>query len=122
MGGYAWFECDPHLEAILFAPLSRVLEPYWARENGIIWKCYRSEDIRFPFARVEAPPFAIELSWDIRSILRHIGTWSAYKRAATDPKALPFIADIEQDSVAQFESSGALPLRAPLFVVSGRVS
>ena len=120
--GYAWFECDRELDAALFAPIRRVLEPYWARENRIIWRGYRSEDVLFPFRRVEAPSFAIELSWDIRSILRHIGTWSAYKRAITDPKAALSVTEIEQDSVAQFRTSGPFPLRAPLFVVAGRVS
>lgn len=119
--GYAWFECDPELETTLFMPIRQVLEPYWAAENGIIWRGYRSEEIRFPFPRVDAPSFAIEVNWDIQSILRHLGTWSAYKRAMNDPQAVELIAGIEQNSAAQFRSSGALPLRIPLFVVAGRV-
>jgi hypothetical protein len=120
--GYAWFECDPELEAALFTPIRQVLEPYWASENGIIWRGYRSADILFPFQRMEAPSFAIQLDWNIQTILRHIGTWSAYKRAMTDPKTAPLIADIEQSSAAQFRSSGPIHLRVPLLVVAGYVS
>jgi hypothetical protein len=120
--GYAWFECDMELEAFLFAPIRQVLEPYWASENGILWRGYQSEEILFPFRRVEAPTFAIELSWEIQAILRHLHTWSSYKRAVIDPEAARSIARIERDALERFRSSTALPLRAPLFVAAGWVS
>lgn len=120
--GYAWFECAPELDAALFKPIREVLEPYWARENGIVWRGYDSQEIEFPFERVDAPSFAIDLNWDIQAILSHVATWSAYKRAIREPKAAASIAKIEQASVRQFQSWESLPLRAPLAVVAGPVS
>lgn len=120
--GYAWFNCAPELEAALFTPIRQVLEPYWARENGIVWRGYDSNEIEFPFERVAVPSFAIELTWDIQSILRHVGTWSAYKRAMLRPKPAAFITRIERDCLTQFRSSDQFSLRAPLFVAAGQVS
>lgn len=120
--GYAWFECSQDLESSLFAPMREVLEPYWATESAIIWRGYRTEDIQFPFRRVETPSFAIELDWDIRAIIRHVQTWSAYKRAVTSLEHAHVIARIESDALARFKSSGAFSLRTPLFIMAGRVA
>lgn len=120
--GYSWFECDEELQAVLFLPLLEILGPHWASENGIIWRGYQSEEIRFPFSRVEPPPFAIELNWDIESCVRHIRTWSAYKRAIARPEIAQPIARIETGAVAHFRSAGAFSLRAPLSIAAGWVS
>jgi SAM-dependent methyltransferase len=118
--GYAWFECDPDLEALFFTRVRQILEPCWASQNGLLWRGYRSKEILFPFDRVEAPSFAIELNWDIDAIVRHVRTWSAYKRATADPTRAQLIARIEDEAVALFGSSGARSLKAPLVIAAGR--
>lgn len=119
--GYAWFECDPELEASLFSPIRNILEPYWASENRILWRGYKSQEIDFPFSRVEAPSFTIDVRWDIHKILDHVQTWSAYKRAKADAEAAQSIALIEEDAAKRFDSSGEILLSAPLYLAAGRV-
>lgn len=120
--GYAWFDCDRELDAALFTPVLRILKPFWASENGKMWRGYRSEEIRFPFKRVEAPSFAIGLNWDIKQILCHVHTWSAYKRAIADPQVAQRLAAVEAHAFSRFRSSGPLQLRTPLIVAAGPVS
>lgn len=120
--GYSWFESSEELETSLFTPMREILEPYWASENTIIWRGYRPEDIRCPFERINAPSFAIELNWDIHAVLRHLRTWSAYKRAAASLKGAEAIARVEGEALRRFQSAGAFSLRAPLSIVAARVS
>lgn len=120
--GYAWFECDPELEAAFFAPLRTILEPYWPSENRILWSGYRSEEILFPFSRVEPPSFTIEVRREIRQVVDHVRTWSAHKRAMLDVETAHSIARIEYDAVERFNLSGGIPLTAPLHIAAGRVS
>lgn len=119
--GYAWFKCGPALEAALFTPIRELLSPYWAHENGILWRGYDSEEVRFPFPQVEAPSFSIELKWDIETIVRYVGTWSAYKLASSDPCVARSLATIAQNATALFRSK-PLPLTIPLSVIAGRIS
>lgn len=119
--GYAWFECDPELKVSLFSRGRNILEPYWASENHILWRGYRSKEIVFPFRRIEAPSFKIDVRWDINEILDHVRSWSAYKRAIADAEAAQSLARIEEDAAERFKSSGRIPLTAPLYIVAGRV-
>lgn len=120
--GYAWFDCDSELDAALFTPVLRILEPFWAGENAIMWRGYRSEEISFPFRRVEAPSFAIGLNWNIEEILCHVHTWSAYKSAMAEPQAARDLVAVEAHALSRFRSSGPLQLRTPLIIAAGPVS
>lgn len=119
--GYAWFECDPELKTYFMDPLLKLLEPYWAKENGIMWRGYRSEELRFPFRRIEPPPFAIHLRWDIQALISHARTWSALKQAKAHAEIAPSIARIEEQALERFGSAGPFELKTPLEIVAGRI-
>ncbi len=49
-------------------------------------------NIPFPFARIEAPPFAMAVDWTLEQLVGYLGTWSAVeeykKQNGRDPREL----------------------------------
>ncbi|CAA9532892.1 MAG: SAM-dependent methyltransferase [uncultured Sphingomonadaceae bacterium] len=82
--GYAWFRGDPDVENKLLGPVAKLVEPYWAAQNRILWNSYRDADTLCPFDRLEAPELRIVVDWSVDRIIAYVRTWSAYKRAAAD--------------------------------------
>jgi SAM-dependent methyltransferase len=78
--GYAWFRGAAPVEDALLGPVARIVEPYWAPNNRLLWDGY--VDVGFPWPRLDPPELRIELSWPLRDIAAYVRTWSAYKRAA----------------------------------------
>jgi SAM-dependent methyltransferase len=94
--GYAWFRGSEAVRAALFEPVSRLVEPYWASNNRILWDGYADADVRCPFDRLEPPDLRITVSWSIEQIVAYVRTWSAFKNAAAagaDAELEKFIAD-----------------------------
>lgn len=119
--GYSWFEAEIDLQAAFVDRILDVLKPYWAPNNRLLWDGYESDDIGFPFARVEAPAFTIEVRWDVAQLLGYVRTWSAYKRAQADGRSVRIIAELEADAVERLRHSGALPFRIPITVAAGPI-
>lgn len=120
--GYSWFAGDAGGYATFVDPILAMLAPYWAANNRLLWDGYRTEDIRFPFERVPAPAFTIDLRWPIDQLVAYIHTWSAYKRACLDPRVADAIATLEADARLRFASRGAMALSMPITVVAGPIS
>ena len=123
--GYSWWQRTPELEPLharCLDPLLALLEPYWASNNGILWRGYRSAEIAFPFERIEAPPFAIELDWTAERILAFVRTWSAWKRAMADPAKAEAIRRIEDEALARFGGAGPYRIVFPIPIAAGRVA
>ena len=119
--GYAWTEGPRDLHEALFDPLLALLEPFWASNNSILWRGYRSDEIGFPFERVEAPAFAIELDWSIEELFGYIRTWSAWKRSRSDEKLVAATERIEAEALECF-ASRKMHLNMPLAVAAGRIA
>lgn len=81
--GYAWFRGSEAVKEALFDPVVRVVEPYWAPNNRILWDGYADADVRCPFDRLEAPDLRINVSWSLDQIIAYVRTWSAFKNAAS---------------------------------------
>jgi SAM-dependent methyltransferase len=78
--GLAYIE--PRIDAIVHHFYSDVVGAYWPPERRWVESAYR--DLPFPLREVEAPPFQLNLEWDLDSLIGYLGTWSAvqrYKRA-----------------------------------------
>lgn len=119
--GYGWFRCDAELREAYVDPLLALLDPYWAPNNRLLWEGYPSEDIRFPFERVEAPDFSIEARWDIAELAGYIRTWSPYKRALADAGAAATIARLEAEALERFAGRGRFLLDMPLAIAAGPI-
>jgi SAM-dependent methyltransferase len=67
-----------------------ILGPYWPAERRHVENGYA--ELPFPFARIEAPAFAMQCHWTLAQYLAYLRTWSAtqrYTRAnGSDPVAL----------------------------------
>lgn len=120
--GYSWFEAEGDSQASFVEEILDVLKPYWAPNNRLLWDGYRSEEISFPFTRVEAPAFAIEVRWDIAHLLGYVRTWSAYKRAQADGRSFRIISEIEADAVERLRDRGAMLFRIPITIAAGSIN
>ena len=97
-----------------------LLEPHWAPNNGMLWRGYRSEEIAFPFVRVHAPPFTIEVDWTVERIVAFVRTWSAWKRAMEEGSRAESIPCLERHALEQFAGAGTMRLSFPIPVAAGR--
>jgi SAM-dependent methyltransferase len=70
---------DPAAEALLQHFYAETVGPYWPPERRHVEEGYRS--LPFPFARIDAPALAIEVSWALPDLLGYIDTWSAVRGA-----------------------------------------
>lgn len=120
--GYSWFEAEAGPEGPFVEQILDVLAPYWAPNNRVLWEGYKSEDIRFPFTRVEAPAFEIEVRWDIAQLLGYIRTWSAYKRARADGQSAGVISELEEHATGLLQDRGAMTIRTPITIAGGVIS
>lgn len=76
--GYCWFYVDPELDPLLHAALITPTLPHWSPRNQLLFDDYRTIDV--PMREIDAPPFAIEVSWTAGELLAYVGTWSAVAR------------------------------------------
>lgn len=120
--GYSWFEAETDVQAGFVDGMLDVLKPYWAPNNRLLWDGYRSDEIAFPFARVDAPAFAIDVLWDVGQLLGYVRTWSAYKRAQADERCARILSKIEADAAERLRRSGPMRFRIPLTVAAGRIA
>jgi len=76
---------EPRVDAIVRHFYSDVVGSYWPPERRWVESAYR--DLPFPLQEVPSPSFALNLEWDLDSLIGYIGTWSAvqrYKRATSE--------------------------------------
>ena len=119
--GYAWFRYSGEVEAELVRPALRLLEPYWAAQNRILWDGYRDEDIGFPFERVEAPEFVLELDGTVGGLIEYLRTWSAFKRAQADREVTVALEALIARAGERLRLERRCRASSPLAVVAGRV-
>jgi SAM-dependent methyltransferase len=89
---YTLCKITPDIDRILddFYYNYNVVGPYWPTERRLVDAQYKT--IAFPFDEFEAPPFSIDVDWDLNDLLGYIRTWSALRRYldahGTDPTEL----------------------------------
>ena len=54
------------------------IEPYWAKQNQILWNGYR--DVPFPFERIETPEFEMKMEWSLAQLFSYLQTWSSLRQ------------------------------------------
>jgi SAM-dependent methyltransferase len=110
---------DPAFDRVFLDFYTDVVGPYWPPERRHIEANYTT--LPFPFTTLDAPEFALELSWNFAQVLGYVSSWSAttrYKKAnGTDP--VPLL----QASLAKIWSDpeARMPLRMPLGLRAGRI-
>jgi SAM-dependent methyltransferase len=81
---------DAELEGRFLEFYSDVVGPYWPPERRHIQSGYRT--LPFPFEEIAAPPFGLDLRWNLEQVLGYVSSWSAttrYRKArGVDPVPL----------------------------------
>ena len=75
--GYAWFLAE-EINDVLQKEFAPAIEPYWAKQNQILWNGY--QDVSFPFERVDTPEFEMKMEWDLNQLFSYLQTWSAVRQ------------------------------------------
>ncbi len=119
--GYAWFRGSQDVEESLFGPVARLVEPYWASNNRLLWRGYPDEEVRFPFKRIDAPRFRLTVDWSTPELTAYVRTWSAFKRAAAEGHA-DELERILFDAEQGLGSSSSHELWVPLTILAGLVA
>lgn len=116
----AWGYQDIVVPSALEAANARLQDPIrasWPRERADVDAAYAG--YRWPFPRIEAPPFELAADWPLRRLLDYFASYSASKRHRDATGR-----DVVAESVPSFEQAwGDAPtqrLRWPLFVHASR--
>ena len=80
--GYSWPILKEELDTVFKTDILKVVEPYWAQQNKLIWNHYKNVD--FPFEELEAPKQVMEIHWNLDEFFNFIHTFSATRRCIDD--------------------------------------
>ena len=115
---YAFLEVAPKVDVLLQRFYADIVGPYWDFERKLVEEGYRS--IPFPFAEIEAPPFAIETSWSLNHLLGYLRSWSASQKFMSINGRDPTELIMAQLAAAWGDPSSVRPIKWPLGVRVGR--
>jgi SAM-dependent methyltransferase len=119
--GYSWFHYGEEVEAALVEPVKRLVAPYWAPNNRMLWDGYPDSATGFPLARIAAPAFELALNTSVSGIADYLRTWSAFKHAAAaDPALAAALDDALAAGLARLGEGRVIKAVAPLALVAGR--
>jgi SAM-dependent methyltransferase len=76
---YAFSHISPEVDAQVLRYYHDVVGPYWEPERKAVENGYA--DVSFPFVKVEAPAFHMEVQWTLAHLVGYLQTWSATQAA-----------------------------------------
>lgn len=76
--GYANCMVNPEIDKFFFHFYQNTVGPYWDKARVLIEEHYRT--IVFPFEEIPAPPFQINVQWNLDQFAGYITTWSATQK------------------------------------------
>jgi SAM-dependent methyltransferase len=116
--GYTRHHVTPEFDAAFDAFFHTPLKPYWPKQNAKLWAGYRDE--AFPFAPIEAPPFAIEMRWTLAELIAYAGTWSATQRYLAQAGDMDFLEKAAKALAPAWGNAGRRVVTLPLHLRCGR--
>jgi ubiquinone/menaquinone biosynthesis C-methylase UbiE len=119
--GYAWLTTTPELDRKLVEPFRKIIAPFWAKNNRVLWDGYPSEAVQFPFARITSlPTFEVRATWNTEQLIAYMQTWSAYKRSRSDAAASARM-DALLSGTRALVTGGEFTVVMPLSMLAGRI-
>jgi ubiquinone/menaquinone biosynthesis C-methylase UbiE len=97
-----------------------VLQPIhalWPPQNRLLWRGF--VDLPFPYERIAAPSFSIELKWTFAQLMDYLGTWTAVKRYIAQGHP-DFLMDASDALAPVWRHEGARRVVMPLHLLCGR--
>jgi ubiquinone/menaquinone biosynthesis C-methylase UbiE len=76
--GYNWPSINEKIDAAISIYFMKIIEPYWAQQNKLIWNHYR--DLEIPFEKIESPNFLMQINWNLNEFFNFLHTFSATRR------------------------------------------
>jgi ubiquinone/menaquinone biosynthesis C-methylase UbiE len=76
--GYNWASVSTEIDRSIESSLMKVIEPFWAQQNKLLWNHYR--DLSIPFKRIDSPNFTMEVDWNLDEYFNYLHTFSATRR------------------------------------------
>lgn len=118
--GYAWFRGSQEVQDALLGPVARLVEPFWAENNGILWRGYSPDEVGFPFRPLAAPSLSLEVDWSFDELTGYVRTWSAFKKAVGAGRS-EALERIFENAATQLACESRHRLRVPLAILAGLV-
>lgn len=75
---YGVHSISPEIDNITRLLYEDILGSYWPKERKIVEDKY--QDIPFPFQKIDAPVFQIELDWTMSELVGYLYTWSSVQK------------------------------------------
>lgn len=114
--GYAWFQVDRDVDALLRLGVFDVIEPYWPPRVRSLWDGWPG--VELPGTPVPAPAMSLTFDWTLDELWAYLGTWSAWQRAVVDGVDV----DAGREIVEEGWNDGATRrVTMPLFVRAWRI-
>ncbi|MEX6503980.1 class I SAM-dependent methyltransferase [Pseudomonas zhanjiangensis] len=114
---YSLMSIDERLDPLIDAFYRETLKDYWPQGRASVDAGYR--DIQMPFARIEAPTFAIEAHWHFDHLTGYLRTWSAVQRWERQHGRDPVSELIPQLRQAWGDGEPVRLVRWPLHLLTG---
>lgn len=115
---YGLSNVDAQVDRAFMQLYEDVLGPYWPPERRHVENGYA--ELPFPFARIEAPAFAMQCHWTLAQYLAYLGTWSATQRFRRERGEDPVAMLGEEFAAAWGNPQAARLVRWPLGLRAGR--
>ena len=116
--GYGLTKISSHIDALVLEFYTDILGKYWDAERRHIDEAYAS--VPFPFRRLEAPEFAMNVEWTVDHFIGYLTSWSAvqnYCKSAGDHPVRLIQSRLEQ----LWRKGEVKEVRFPLFLRAGKV-
>jgi ubiquinone/menaquinone biosynthesis C-methylase UbiE len=76
--GYNRASISPEIDRVIESSLMKIIEPFWAQQNKLLWNHYR--DIAITFEIIDPPNFMMEVNWNLNEYFNYLHTSSATRR------------------------------------------
>lgn len=116
---YSLMEVNNEIDAIIHEFYFNTLgNQYWNPARNYIDQHYKT--IPFPFEEIEAPEFAINVSWDLPQLIGYLNSWSAVQHYIQKNGLNPVVA-LSSKLENAWGSDTLKNIRFPLFLRVGKV-
>ncbi|MGI9174279.1 MAG: class I SAM-dependent methyltransferase [Rhodothermales bacterium] len=116
---YGLFRVTPYVDRVLDRYYHDLVGSYWPPERRHVEAAYRT--LPFPFERLAAPAFEMDVLWSLTDVQGYLGTWSATQRYKEAKERDP-VEGIRVELKAAWGEVDVRPVRWPLHVCMGRPS
>ena len=114
---YKLHQVSAEVDKIVFNFYENIVGPYWPPERKLVETSYST--IKFPFEKIDSPPFNMQLQWSSRQMLNYMQSWSSVQRYIDEHGQNP-IEQLEPEILACWPEDEVRQVTWPFVLVAGR--